>query len=87
MTVKRALLVTLVAVGLPFFSNCTDEDATRDTLRKAGYKNIQITGYKPFQCGEDDRYSTGFTAINSNGETVEGTVCCGLWTKGCTVRF
>lgn len=44
-------------------------------------------GYKPFQCGEGDAFSTGFRATNPSGERVEGTVCCGRWRKGCTVRF
>ena len=66
---------------------CTAPDSSRETLQKAGYENIEITGYAPLNCGEDDTFSTGFTATNPKGEVVEGVVCCGLITKKCTIRF
>jgi hypothetical protein len=66
---------------------CTNEDATVQALRNSGFTNITTTGYDPFQCSEDDTYSTGFTATNSQGAIVSGTVCCGIVFKGCTVRF
>jgi hypothetical protein len=66
---------------------CSDEDRTRETLRKSGYTDITTTGYSPFECGNDDSYSTGFKAKNPLGVVVEGVVCCGLFAKSCTVRF
>lgn len=66
---------------------CTDETSSKDALRKAGFTDVEITGYSWYSCGENDFYSTGFKATNVNGERVEGTVCCGLIAKDCTIRF
>lgn len=78
---KMFLLFTLMILG------CSDESSARRTLHKAGYTDVQITGYDPFECGDDDSFHTGFIAKNPRGETVSGTVCCGWMTKGCTIRF
>lgn len=77
------VLITFTALS---FVACTDESATKETLRKSGYTEIQTTGYKAFSCSDSDSFSTGFRAKNPKGEVVEGVVCCGLM-KSCTVRF
>jgi hypothetical protein len=87
MTAKRFADTALLLGALFTTGACTDEDASREALRKSGYKQVEITGYRPFQCGRDDAFSTGFRATSPGGERVEGTVCCGRWLKGCTVRF
>lgn len=74
-------------VGLVFLVGCTDEGSSYRTLQAHGFTDITFTGWSPFVCSKDDRFSTGFTARNSAGQQVSGTVCCGLLTKGCTVRF
>lgn len=79
---KKLILLSVLAM-----TGCTDEAATRSTLDKSGYTDIVITGYSPWVCGDDDTYETGFRAKNPAGKIVEGTVCCGALTKGCTVRF
>lgn len=66
---------------------CTDETNTRRTLDSAGYTDIEVTGYEWLECGKDDTYHTGFRAKNPKGQVVTGTVCCGMWAKGCTIRF
>lgn len=43
--------------------SCEDQAAARSTLHKAGYSNVQITGYEPFTCSDSDFSSTGFIAI------------------------
>jgi hypothetical protein len=58
-----------------------------EALVKAGFTNVKITGWSPFSCGKDDTFSTGFEALNPQGVRVEGTVCCGMIAKDCTVRF
>ncbi len=78
------IFATIACIGLVA---CTDEDNTRRTLESAGYSDIHTTGYSWFECGKDDTFHTGFTAKNPVGKTVSGTVCCGMWTKGCTIRF
>lgn len=80
---KKFTFVILAVV----LAACTDEAGTRKTLRNAGFTDVEITGYSWWACGDDDTFHTGFRAKNPRGETVEGTVCCGGLTKGCTVRF
>lgn len=78
-------IATVVVIGTALVG-CTDEPAARETLRKAGFRDVRITGYDAWACGRDDYTHTGFVAKNSNGEEVAGTVCCGTW-KRCTVRW
>lgn len=80
----QAFLVGLLA-GL--FVSCTDDAATRETLRKHGFTDVETTGWSAFGCGQDDTFATDFTATNPRGERVSGTVCCGLLGKGCTLRW
>lgn len=79
--------VVLFIAGLCFTLACTDEAGTHKALQMHGFSKIETTGYSPFSCGNDDAFSTGFRALNPTGQVVEGTVCCGMWGKGCTVRF
>ncbi len=72
---------------ISFLGACTDESATLETLRKAGYSDAKTTGYKYFACSDSDDTHTGFVAKNPKGETVEGVVCCGYFMKACTIRF
>lgn len=85
MTAKLHLLLSvLLTLSL---TACTDEASTIKTLKAHGFTDIVVTGWEPSMCGGDDDYSTGFRAKNPHGEIVAGAVCCGAWTKGCTVRF
>jgi hypothetical protein len=67
--------------------SCTDEGSSRNTLESAGYTDITFEGHSFFLCGQDDVYSTKFTAVNPRGIQVSGAVCCGLLFKGCTIRY
>jgi hypothetical protein len=75
----------ILAAGLLILA-CTDDGRTRQTLESHGFRDIQITGFEPFDCGKHEDFATGFRAKNPHGIYVQGTVCCG-WMKGCTVRF
>lgn len=66
---------------------CTDEFSTREALRKAGFTEIQTTGYDWLACSKDDTFHTGFRAKNPQGTLVDGVVCCGFILKACTIRF
>lgn len=81
------LAVAAIVVFLGAFS-CTDEEGTRHALRVAGNKNVEVTGYDWWTCGESDT-CTGFRAVAPSGEPVRGAVDCGFWScgKGCTVRI
>lgn len=79
---KMLPAVTLVL----FLSACTAPEWTEEALRKQGFTDITVRGYDFFACGEDDAFATAFVARNTNGDYVDGTVCCGLF-KSCTVRW
>lgn len=79
---KRLLLLAVCALV-----SCTDAKSTIHTLQNAGFSDVEILGYAWFECGEDDTYHTEFRAKNPKGVVVEGTVCCGMLSKGCTIRF
>jgi hypothetical protein len=83
---KLSLFVVIVAgsVGL---TGCTSPQDAEKALNAEGMTNIKVTGYKFFACSRDDFYNTGFTATNSVGKNVEGTVCSGLFFKGSTIRY
>lgn len=78
-----------IALALTLLLSCTNDDATRGTLEAQGYTDIQITGYAPWHCGEDDSTCTGFVAVGPTGMTVRGAVGCSRTGcgKGCTVRI
>ena len=78
--------IFLAAVLLLMMGCGSAPERSTTALKKAGYSKIEITGWEPFECGQDDTYSTGFVADNPVGTRVSGVVCCGLW-KNCTIRF
>lgn len=80
--VTTALLCTVATI----IAACSDPEAASEALHKAGFTDLNIGGYAPFLCGEDDAFTTTFSATNPNGERVEGVVCSG-WFKGATIRF
>jgi hypothetical protein len=78
---RLAILASALAL-----SACTDPDGARKVLEAQGYKNISITGYRYFGCGEDDVFRTGFTAMGPAQHQITGIVCRGHF-KGSTVRL
>lgn len=72
------------------FSSCLSSDndfkKAERNLKAMGYSNIENTGYDMFCCAEDDVFSTGFSAIDTEGNIVTGCACSG-WVKGVTIRF
>ena len=79
---KLVLLLLLVLVGT---TACTHQATAIRILKDQGYKNIVLTGWRPFSCQEDS-FATGFEATNPNGKFVTGVVCEG-WLKAATLRF
>ena len=78
----RALLI---AIWTLIIVSCTSESDAKRILKYDGYENVQITGYRFFDCGKDDSFRTGFIATK-NGRTIEGVVCGGLL-KSSTIRI
>lgn len=77
---KRALLLLGLAA-------CMDEEATVRTLEASGFSEVRVLPQVTTGCSQGDAYWTGFEATNPRGQRVRGTVCCGAFLKGCTVRF
>lgn len=82
MRMKR-LAVVVIALAL---AGCTKPGKTREVLEQQGYKQVEVTGFRPLSCGEDDVFKTGFAATSPSGAQVTGVVCSG-WFKGNTVRL
>lgn len=77
----------LLFAALACLIGCTSRSKTEKTLEGLGFTNIEAGGYAIFSCSKDDIQRTKFKAINHNGVSVEGAVCCGMILKNCTVRF
>lgn len=81
------MFMKVLVLASLLLTSCGNDSDTIRTLRSAGYTDIRSTGWEPFSCGQDDTWSTGFSAVNPVGKRVTGVVCCGLVFKGCTIRF
>lgn len=82
---KKLFLILTVL----FFVSCSssnDFEKGKKQLENMGYTDIKNTGYEAFCCSKDDSFSTGFSAKNKQGETVEGCFCSAAF-KGVTIRF
>ncbi|UOK16847.1 hypothetical protein [Vibrio phage phiKT1024] len=83
----KKLLITIVAsVAVLGLSGCTDVQGATKTLRQNGYTNVQTHGYGFFECSQNDKFATKFSATSPSGHYVTGTVCSGFF-KGSTIRF
>ena len=90
--IEVLIIVSIIAlfVGFAFnLSSCGSKAHEQATIRAAesmGMKDVRITGYEWFGCGEEDSYRDGFTAIGADGKVVHGIGCSG-YNKGVTIRF
>ncbi len=77
------------AIAVLALVGCTDAQTATRVLNAQGYKDVQITGFRYFGCGEQDQYRTGFKATGPGGQQVEGVVCSGFsfFGKSSTVRI
>lgn len=66
---------------------CIAPDESREALRKAGFTDITIGEDRDMFVCDEELAATHFKARNPHGDLVEGTVCCGVLLKGCTIRF
>ena len=79
---------TLIAIFLcsVLLSSCSGVSTSEILLEEQGYTNVEIKGFNPFACSQDDFYRYNFTATNQNGKQVKGVVCSAPL-KGSTIRF
>lgn len=82
----KQLLAAAMAIVTLGCAGCTRGDEAARVLANQGYTQIQLTGWRPFACSDDDTFHTGFKARTMSGTTVTGAVCSG-WLKGATVRL
>lgn len=83
----KKIVMSLMAVVMVMLSGCTSPEDANRALSAEGYTNIQMTGFDLFSCSQDDFYHTGFSATNSQGRIVTGTVCSGMLFKSATIRY
>ena len=84
---KKFVLISFIAItALSALSACTDADKATRVLHGMGYKNVEVTGYRFFACGDDYTFHTGFKAKGADGSDVTGTVCSGVL-KGSSVKI
>lgn len=77
---------TILLAALLMVAGCSAPDTATKALVGAGYKDVEITGWKMFGCSDSDNYTTGFNATGPSGVRVSGVVCSG-WLKGATIRM
>ncbi len=81
-------VIAVVCIGIFFAGNCGSPDPKlKQSLEKQGFTKVSVGDWSAFECSSGDSISRAFTAVNSNGQQVDGTICCGFFLKGCTVRF
>jgi hypothetical protein len=82
-----AILFVFVGICAILPVCCTNPDKTIRILERQGYRDIIITGWRPFMKEKNELFSTGFHAVGENGKSVSGAVTGGGLFKGYTVRF
>lgn len=81
------ILATFIFNGVNVWHGGADASGARSVLENAyGFTDINIIGYNPNVCHQDDVYATEFTAKNAKGNIVRGVVC-GSFMGEKTVRF
>lgn len=82
------LAIAIVGVVIFFAGNCgTPDPKLQRSLESQGFTKVTVGEWNAFECSGSDSISRAFTATNGNGQRVSGTVCCGFFFKGCTVRW
>ena len=86
--ILQIVLIVILAAGIIFICPiaCTRPDDARRVLMAQGYKQVEITGWRPLMAGKEDAFSTGFRAQSIDRSIVTGAVTSG-WFKGNTVRI
>ena len=85
---KRTFIYSICTSFVAFTACTSNNDFTKGKtqLENQGYTNVKNTGYNMFCCDDNDTFSTGFEALDINGNKIEGCFCSSLL-KGVTIRF
>jgi len=88
---KVVIYGAIGAIGLGIFcsANCGDrpDPKLQRSVEAQGFTDVRIGDWNAFECGSGDTYSRSFTATSPTKQRVSGTVCCGYFFKGCTIRW
>lgn len=82
----KKISLLILTICLISCSSSTDFEKGKKQLEQQGYTNITNTGYSPFCCSREDRFSTGFQCTDKKGNIVKGCFCSD-YLKGITIRF
>lgn len=84
-----ASLIVLLAMVLIMLFTIVDDggEHARRAIQHQGMTDIRMSSDHAWFACADYETATPFTAVNPQGERVEGVVCCGLWMKACTIRW
>lgn len=85
-SVLALLAVLCVGVFVEFNGCQVHDDAAIHALESQGLSDAKLGGPGMGDCSRGET-SRGFTATNTAGKRVVGTVCCGMFMKSCTVRW
>lgn len=81
----------LLSCVLVFAGCVTSPDEVKYAAEAQGLVDVQPGDWTLFGCAHskdsDEKYGRKFSATNVRGMRVHGVVCCGMWAKGCTVRW
>lgn len=87
---SASVLVTIFAIGFGMQAemNCgSPPPMAKAAVEAQGFSDVRVGEWEAFSCGQGDTLSRRFTAKNPAGNRVSGIVCCGMFFKGCTIRW
>lgn len=77
------LLMTILVISC---TSNNDFEKGKQQLEQQGYTDVVNTGFSPLCKGDDDSFSTGFKAKDSQGNEIKGCFTSGIL-KGVSIRF
>lgn len=78
--VKYFWIILFSLFVLVLVTGCSSDRSAIDTLRSKSYTNIQTHGYGGQGCiGKNPMIATRFTALDSTGKPVSGSVCSSMF--------
>lgn len=87
------VIIGIALVVIVLAATCVaidDQGAPTRALLRAGYRDVRVErssfAWPLSGCGEDDAAAHTVSAVNPVGQRVQLLVCCGVWSKACTIR-
>lgn len=85
-------LLIISGIFLSSLGSCVDESRALNAMKSSGWTDLRLVDrtnfLAPFAgCGGEDAAAFQYSGKNPAGTISTTTVCCGIWLKGCTIRF